>query len=100
MALDADELAELYAVLARVHVASEPLLRSVAEAWLLRAPEEVAAHEAAARAAAAQHDVSGALERMHGVVPSVSGAALLRELQKVRAHNLGSAFHTPELLRE
>jgi hypothetical protein len=94
--LDAAALAELHAVLARVHLSSDPLLRSVAEAWVERAPRgDVAAHEAAARAAAAQHDMTAALEHLRGVSLSESGAALLRELHRTRAHNTGSAFYVP-----
>ncbi len=98
---DAASWGELYETLRHVHGDEEPLLRSVAQRWLLTAPGEFAPSLALARSQLAQDDVTAVIQTLTPLVSTelVEPAAMtlyLRALNLQRAHG-GSAFQKFEL---
>ena len=95
--LDADAWAELFENLRHVHGRREPLLRSVAERWVLAAPGEAAPALALARVQLEQGDLSAGLATLtplvEGEAPAAEPMALwLEALARERARS-SSIFH-------
>jgi len=64
--LTADDARAIYDNLSFFHPKDDPLVRGAAEAWLALAPDDPAAHLAAAKLALAHGDLATALERLKG----------------------------------